>query len=117
MHGWAGLVATLFTTAVGFIILAWLIKALYLAATGLFRADDGHPLLGPIVALSGAWPSAIIMNSSPAGTGGLTGVPARVALVTGYGGAVTITALSLVTLFHLKRKYESDWPFRNGPIR
>lgn len=39
---------TTFTSILAFIVLVWFFKALWLVGTGLFRADDGHPLLAPI---------------------------------------------------------------------
>lgn len=112
-RSWAAVAGFIVTDAVGIILIVWLIKALYLAGTGMFRADDGHPLLAPVSTVLAVWPIAILMNSSAAGTGGLSEVPADVALVAGYGGAVTITVLSLMTLYRLRK--QPAWPFRNGP--
>jgi len=112
-HSWAAVIGFIATDAIGIILIVWLIKALYLAGTGMFRADDGHPLLAPVSTVLAVWPIAFLMNSSAAGTGGLSEVPADVALVTGYGGAVTITVLSLMTLYRLRK--QPAWPFRNGP--
>jgi Histidine kinase len=112
-HAGAAVVGFIVTDAIGIILAVWLIKALYLAGTGMFRADDGHPLLAPASTVLAVWPIAILMNSSAAGTGGLSGVPAHVAFVTGYGGAVTITVLSVMTVYRLRK--QPAWPFRNGP--
>lgn len=103
------------TVFVAVVMLVWIAKALYLAATGLFRADDGHPLLAPIIAPCVAWLSVGLMASQ--GSGGLTGVPVLFGLLAGFGGAASITVLSFVTLYILRRKYRDDFPFRNGPIR
>jgi hypothetical protein len=113
IHSWAAVVGFIATDAIGIILIVWLIKALYLAGTGMFRADDGHPLLAPVSTVLAVWPIAFLMNSSAAGTGGLSEVPAGVALVTGYGGAVTLTILSLMTVYRLRK--QPAWPFRNGP--
>jgi hypothetical protein len=112
-HSWAAVLGFVVTDAIGIILIVWLIKALYLAGTGMFRADDGHPLLAPVSTVLAVWPIAILMNSSAAGTGGLSEVPADVALVIGYGGAVTMTVLSLMTVYRLRK--QPAWPFRNGP--
>jgi hypothetical protein len=112
-HAWAAVAAFIVVDAIGVVLIVWFIKALYLAGTGLFRADDGHPLLAPVSTILAVWPIAFLMNSSTAGTGGLSGVPADVAFITGYGGAATITILSLMTLARLRKK--PGWPFCNGP--
>jgi hypothetical protein len=112
-HSWAAVLAFIITDAIGIILVVWLIKALYLAGTGMFRADDGHPLLAPVCTVLAVWPIAILMNSATAGTGGLSGVPADVGWVTGYGGAVTITVLSAITVHRLRK--QPAWPFRDGP--
>jgi hypothetical protein len=99
---------------VALVLLVWLVKALYLAATGLFRADDGHPLLAPIVAPLVAISSAALMAST---NDGLTGVPAAVGTITEFGGPVSILVLSIATALILRKRYGPDFPFRRGPIR
>jgi hypothetical protein len=105
----------LFSVFVGVLALAWIAKACYFAATGLFRADDGHPLLGPIAAPLIATLSALFMRISGVGNG-LTGVPDDVGVVTEIGGPISILLVSLTTLLHLRRRY-AGWPFRDGPVR
>jgi hypothetical protein len=114
-HSWAAVAGFIATDAIGIILIGWLIKALYLAGTGMFRADDGHSLLAPVSTILAVWPIAILMNSSAAGTGGLSEVPADVALVTGYGGAVTITVLGLMTLYRLRKQTGMAVPQRPAP--
>jgi hypothetical protein len=46
-HALAAVAAFIVVDAIGVVLIVWLVKALYLAGTGLFRADDGHPLLAP----------------------------------------------------------------------
>jgi hypothetical protein len=102
------------TFCVALVLMVWLVKALYFAATGLFRADDGHPLLAPIAAPLVAITSAFMMQT--AGSGGLTGVPLAVGKITEFGGPVSITVLSVVTVLILRKRYKHDFPFRRGPI-
>jgi hypothetical protein len=109
----AKLAAGILYAFVAIVVFVWLIKALYLAGTGLFRADDGHPLLAPITAPLVAWVSAGLMASQ--GGNGLVGVPATIGLITGFGGAISVTILSLITAYILKRQYKDKFPFRDGP--
>lgn len=103
-----------FAIFVGVVMLVWVSKAVYLAATGLFCADDGHPLLAPVVAPCAAWLTVGLMANY--GSDGVGRIPRVIGLLLGYGGASSITALSLVTCYLLRRKYKSDFPFRSGPI-
>lgn len=98
---------------VALVLLVWLVKALYFAATGLFRADDGHPLLAPVVAPLVAISSALLMASTD---DGLTGVPAVIGTVTEFGGPASIIVLAVVTALILRKRYQHDFPFRRGPI-
>jgi hypothetical protein len=110
----AKLAAGILYVFVAIVVFVWLIKALYLAGTGLFRADDGHPLLAPITAPLVAWVSAGLMATQ--GSNGLIGVPATIGLITGFGGAISVTILSLITVYILKRQYKDKFPFRDGPL-
>ncbi|WP_426513002.1 hypothetical protein ACPPVO_21545 [Dactylosporangium sp. McL0621] len=107
--------AYLFTLAVAVIVLVWLVKTLYLCATGLFRADDGHPLLAVFAAPVIAASASAIMGAQ--GDDGLQGVSEVVKTVTEWGGTASILALSVVSWFILRAKYPHDFPFRNGPLR
>jgi hypothetical protein len=95
--------------------LTWIVKAIYLAATGVFRAEDGHPLLPLIVAPIIAATTVLIMNT--VGSNGLVGVPGYVGDALAWGGTITITIVSLRSAQILKRWYPDDFPFRNGPLR
>ena len=95
--------------------LAWLVKATYLAASGMFRAADGHPLLPLIVAPAAAAATALMMNT--VGSNGLVGVPGYVGVLLAWGGTITIAIVSLRSARILKRRYPDDFPFRNGPLR
>lgn len=95
--------------------LTWIVKALYLAATGVFRAEDGHPLLPLIVAPLVAAMTALMMNT--VGGNGLVGVPGLVGDALAWGGTITIAIVSLRCARILKRRYPADFPFRNGPLR
>jgi hypothetical protein len=95
--------------------LAWLVKATYLAASGMFRAADGHPLLPLIVAPAAAGATALMMNT--VGSNGLVGVPGYVGALLAWGGTITIAIVSIRSAQVLKRQYPHDFPFRNGPLR
>jgi hypothetical protein len=93
----------------------WIVKALYLAATGVFRAEDGHPLLPLIVAPVVAAMTSLMMNT--VGGNGLVGVPGLVGDALAWGGTITIAIVSFRSAQILKRRYPADFPFRNGPLR
>jgi hypothetical protein len=95
--------------------LTWIVKATYLAASGLFRAADGHPLLPLIAAPAAAAATALMMNT--VGSNGLVGVPGYVGILLAWGGTITITIVSLRSAQILKRRYPDDFPFRDGPLR
>ncbi len=86
-------------------------KAIYLAATGMFRAEDGHPLLpviaAPIVAACAAGMLLVYGYGSP---------PGLVGLALTWGGTVTIFLLSLVSAGILRKRFQGEYPFRNGPL-
>lgn len=95
--------------------LTWIVKATYLAASGLFRAADGHPLLPLIAAPAAAATTALMMNT--VGSNGLVGVPSYAGVLLAWGGTITIAIVSLRSAQILKRRYPDDFPFRNGPLR
>jgi hypothetical protein len=105
---------TVVSIGVALILLVWLVKALYFAATGLFRADDGHPLLALVVAPLVALSTALIMGTQS--DDGLRGVPAVVGRITEFGGPASIIVLSLLAGRSLKKRYGKDFPFRRGPV-
>ncbi len=117
-HGGSGNPAALIGAAlVALVVLVlcvtWGVRSLHLIAGGLFRADDAHPLLGPVSAVPIAGATATIMYLAR-GDGGLTGVPDVVADLAAFGGAATITVLSVFTVVRLRRN--PHWPFRRGPV-
>ena len=105
----AGLVALVILV----LCVTWGVRSLHLIAGDLFRADDAHPLLGPVSAIPIAWATAAIMYLAR-GDGGLTGVPDVVADLAAFGGAATVSGLSVFTILRLRRN--PHWPFRRGPV-
>jgi hypothetical protein len=104
----------LFSLAIAIISLVWLVKALWFAASGMFRADDGHPFLALIAAPAVAILTGVLMLSQ--GSDGLSAVPRVVGWVTGLAGPVSITALSIGSVFILRHDYPGHFPFRTGPL-
>lgn len=109
-----GAVASLLAIPVAIILLVWFFKSLYLIATGLFRADDAHPLLAPVSGIPIVWIIAFIMYFE-GGTGGLTGVPETLGKIVAFGGAVSVTIINTMTLIRLKK--HPHWAFRRGPVQ
>lgn len=107
------IVLTLLGSAVGIILLVWFCKGFYLLVTGLFRADDAHPLLAPIAAIPIVWIASLVMYFE-GGTGGLSGVPETLGKIVAFGGAVSVTIISVFTLRRLKN--HPGWAFRRGPL-
>jgi hypothetical protein len=105
----------LFALFVLIIELAWIVKAIYLSATGMFRAEDGHPLLPLIVAPIVAGTSALMMTT--VGGNGLVGVPGLVGRGLTWGGTITVFVVSIWSGAILKQRYPGDWPFRDGPLQ
>lgn len=103
--------AYLFSFFVAIVLLVWIIKSIYLAATGMFRAGDGHPLLPVIVAPVVAAVAAGMMLSNGYGS-----PPGIIGQVLTWGGTVTILLLSLASARILKNRFPGDYPFRDGPI-
>lgn len=94
-------------------VLTFVTRAIYLVTTGLCRLGDGHPLLPPVVGSIIAWVLAI---GGLARTNGAHGDPALVALLVLWSGAISITALSVAEVVRLRKKYPTEFPFRDGPI-
>jgi hypothetical protein len=95
--------------------LVWIVKAIYLAVTGVFRAEDGHPLLPLLVVPIAAAITVLMMNT--VGSNGLVGVPGLIGDGLAWGGTITITIISFRSAQILKRRYPADFPFRNGPLQ
>lgn len=113
MNPLIGAICSLFVSVVGIILLVWIFKGLYLIATGLFRADDAHPLLAPIASIPVVWVASMMMYIDGGG-GGLTGVPETLGKIVAFGGAVSVTIISVITLRRLKK--HPHWAFRRGPV-
>ena len=106
---------TILVIALGIVFVVWLFKALYLVSTGLLRADDGHPLLGPCLAICTSWLTLLMFAITP-GSGAPSGMPASIARATLYGGPISVTVISIWTLVHVARRYQGLDPFRGGPF-
>jgi hypothetical protein len=109
-----GIAATIMAIPVAIILLVWFFKSLYLIATGLFRADDAHPLLAPVAGIPIVWIIAFITYFE-GGSGGLTGVPETLGKIVAFGGAVSVTIINTMTLIRLKK--DPCWAFRRGPVQ
>jgi hypothetical protein len=93
--------------------MVFVFRSVYQLASGMSRAVDAHPLLGPLVGTAAAW---ILCIEGLANGAGANGVPQTVALVVILGGPISITALSVLEALRLRRRYPGDWPFRKGPL-
>jgi hypothetical protein len=109
-----GVVTSLLAIPVAIILLVWFFKSIYLIATGLFRADDAHPLLAPVSGIPIVWIAAFIMYFE-GGTGGLAEVPETLGRIVTFGGAASVTIISAMTLMRLKK--HPHWAFRRGPLQ
>jgi hypothetical protein len=114
VHPVVAVLASLLAIPGAIILLVWFFKGLYLIATGLFRADDAHPLLAPVAGICIVWIAAFIMYFE-GGTGGLAGVPETLGKIVAFGGAVSVTIINTMTLLRLKK--DPHWAFRRGPVR
>jgi len=92
------------------VIFTWICKSLYLCAVYVFRADDGHPLLAPLVTTFLTWTLALIALSQ----GGSSGLPHTVGLGVSFLGPVSVTALNLWACRRIHRKFHTLL-FRAGP--
>lgn len=88
------------------------LKSLYLLVVGLFRSDDAHPLLAPVITPVVAWYLGFThwSNEDPDSV-----VPRAVAACLDFGGPVSITLISAVTLLRLMR-HHPGFPYLNGPL-
>jgi hypothetical protein len=102
-----------FAFAVGVLILVVpIFKSLYLVATGLFRADDGHPLLAPIAVPVAAW----YLWWHPIMPDNSEGIPHTISVISAIAGPATLTALSAYTILRLQHDFPNEFPFRDGPV-
>lgn len=96
-----------------------IVKTLHLAASGLFRADDVHPLLAPLATIPIAWATAFIMFNLGGDSGEHIPIPPNLKPLTyllAFGGPVIVTAMSFWT-WHRMRKHNPWYPFRRGPVQ
>jgi hypothetical protein len=87
----------------------WFFKAAFLAATGVFRADDAHPLMAPFVATGVSWTLACKALSS----GGPSGVPHGIWLLSALG-PLSVTALSACACRRIQKDH-GELLFLDGP--
>lgn len=100
-----------FTGIVVIVWIVWIVKAIYLAATGMFRAGDGHPLLPLIAAPLAAAGAALMMAIN-----GYSNPPGLIGAGLTWGGTITVFLLSLISARILKRRFAGEYPFRDGPL-
>jgi hypothetical protein len=92
------------------ILAVWYVKAIYLAAVDVFRADDAHPLLAPFATTVVSWALAGIGWLA----GGPTGVPHSLRWLLILGGPTGVSAINIWACRRLWQKHH-DVLFRNGP--
>jgi WD40 repeat protein len=96
--------------AAGIIVGIWFFKTVYLVATDVYRADDGHPLLGPFVATGVSWTLAYLALSG----GTPAGLPVVLRMLVVLGGPTGIAAISALACLRVWR-HHGDLLFLNGP--
>ena len=94
------------------ILAAWYIRSIYLAAVGVFRADDAHPLLAPFATTVASWSLAGIAYF----TGGPTGVSYDLGLWILFLGPTTVSIINAVACMQLWRNHH-ELLFRGGPLQ
>jgi WD40 repeat protein len=94
------------------------VKILHLAAKGLFRSDDVHPLLAPLATVPIAWAVAIVMFGLGGDGGEHIPIPPNlhvIVYILAYGGAAIDTVTSAYTWHRMRT---NPWyAFRHGPAR
>jgi hypothetical protein len=98
------------TVVLGVFDVAWMLRAAWHVVTGLFRAEDGHPLLGII-----AVPLGTISLAASKVVGHHSDYPRSVTIEMAVAAAVSLTALSIYSAVLLRRQYRAEFPFLNGP--
>jgi WD40 repeat protein len=86
---------------------ALFVKVIYLAATDVFRADDAHPFLAPVVTTIASWWLLRILGPP-------TGLPHDAGLLLTYGGPGTITILNGLACWCLIAEHGNPL-FPDGP--
>ena len=83
------------------------VKVIYLAATDVFRADDAHPLLAPVVTTGASWWLLLILGPP-------TGLSHDAGLLLTYGGPGTITFINVLACLSLVAEHGNPL-FPDGP--
>lgn len=97
--------------ALAIIVLVWLVKAIYFAVVDVFRAADGHPLLG-------IWTTSAIvivlpmLNGDPDVT---QGVPHTLGVWLRWFGPLSVLLLNVIAWVRLSLRHHVIW-FRDGPV-
>jgi WD40 repeat protein len=92
------------------VVYTWIIKVVYLVATGVFRADDAHPLLAPFVTTGVSWTLAYsaLTSSAP------SGVPPSIRWLVALTGPVLVTVINGVACTNI-RNGQGQLLFSDGP--
>lgn len=110
---WLGTALVLVYLPVFFIGASYLCRALFLMATRLCRAADGHPLLPPLIAplVTGLWAAqSLVFDSRDTG-----GMPTALHIALIASGPLSIGLLSCIEITRLRRN--ALFPFRGIPPR
>lgn len=94
-------------------LLSFTLRMWYQMGTGMFRLEDGHPLLPPVVSVLAAW-ATVFMSLLDGGTD--ESEPAVIVTILLIGGPISITALAIYEIMRLKERYPHHFPFRDGPL-
>ena len=95
-----------------YLTLAYLcVKAVFFVVTDLFRADDGHPFIAPVV-LPLASLGLLLWGLTHSAA---TAVPSGVAELELVGAFASNLVVSVCAILRMKKKYQ-EFPFRNGPV-
>ena len=99
-------------------VAAFEVKILHLAAKGLFRADDVHPLLAPLATVPIVWGVATVMFGLGGDGGEHIPIPPKLHVLVyalAYGSAAIDTMISGYTWFRMQ---SNPWyAFRHGPAQ
>jgi hypothetical protein len=87
--------------------------AAWCCAAGVFRAADGHPLLGPAAAVVFSWLAAVRVRDADALPADM---PHLLYFTVVLGGPATVTVLSAFEVWLLRAEYPDEFPFREGPL-
>jgi hypothetical protein len=93
--------------------LLFVLCAAWCCAAGVFRAADGHPLLGPVAAVVFSWLAAARVRDADALPAGM---PHLLYFTVVLGGPATVTVLSAFEVWLLRAEYPDEFPFRKGRL-